>query len=163
MKLFAVVWVAVGATAVAQQPNAPPPAIPTNSYTGYAYADCDAANAPVVRVMLPAGVAPLPETMPASPPRPRVEIVVQGSLDHMLGQEITIVPEGAAGLSANALSCPLMGNCSRAQRGRLTLQRGADRGLTGEFRARWPDEAARQTDVIGKFTAVWSETQKRCG
>jgi hypothetical protein len=91
-----------------------------------------------------------------------VELVVQGVLDRALGQEVTIVADAGSGLTASALSCPLMGNCSRAQRGRLTFQRAADGTLTGEFRARWPDEAVRQTDIIGKFTARWIENQARC-
>lgn len=150
----------------AQQPNAPPPAVPTNSYAGYAYPDCGATDQPLIRVMLPAGHAEVPTTLPSSPPRPRVELVIGGPLDRAIGQEITIAPDPVrqpTALGADALSCPLMGTCSRAQRGRLTFQRAADGTLTGEFRARWPDEAARQTDVIGKFTAVWFDTKKICG
>jgi hypothetical protein len=163
--LLGAMLIGIATTGWAQQPTAPPAAIPTNTYSGYAHADCGPADSPTVRIMLPAGSVPVPETLPASPPRPRVEVVVSGPLERALGQEITIVPEpiGSAPMTANALSCPLMGNCSRAQRGRLTLQRAADGTLTGEFRARWPDEAARQTDVIGKFSAVWFASQKICG
>jgi hypothetical protein len=163
--LLVTVLIGFAAAGSAQQPNAPPPPIPTNSYSGYAFADCGPSNAPIVRIMLPAGSTPIPETLPSSPPRPRVEIVVQGGIDRVAGQEVAIAAQSGSegGPTAVALSCPLMGNCSQAQRGRLMFQRGAAGALSGEFRARWPDEAVRATDVIGRFTAVWFDTPKKCG
>jgi hypothetical protein len=57
----------------------------------------------------------------------------------------------------------VVGSCSRARTGTLSLQRRAEEGeLTGEFRMRWPDEAARQTDIIGKFTARWLASDAAC-
>ena len=161
---FGAAVVTLAASASAQQPGAPPAPIPTNSYSGYAFAECGPSNSPIVRLVLPAGAAAVPATLPASPPRPRVELVVQASIDRATGQEITIAADGGgeAGLTAAGLSCPLMGNCSRAQRGRLSFTREADGALRGEFRARWPDEPARATDVIGRFTAVWFDSQSPC-
>jgi hypothetical protein len=152
------------AAPAAQQPVQQEPNVPVNTYRGYAHADCNAAG-PVVRIVLPAGSIPLPATLPQSPPRPAVELVVQGTLDKVVGRPIPVQEPLAAGvLAVSALSCPVVGSCSRATTGMLSFDRQAERNtLTGEFRIRWPDEAARTTDIIGKFAVAWFDSGKQCG
>jgi hypothetical protein len=135
------------------------------SYSGYAHMECGPSNAPSLRIVLPAGSAPVPAAVPASAPRPAIELVVPAPLDRAVGQKLTVAREAAAGgLTAIGLSCPIVGECSRAQSGSLSLQRRADDGaITGEFGILWPDEAARQTVVRGKFVAAWRETSAKCG
>jgi hypothetical protein len=158
MRLAAVLALLLWGCAVAHaQPD-----VPTNTYRGYAHADC-AGDAGVVRIVLPAGATPIPGALPPTPARPAVELVVQGSLDAALGKPIPVQEPPAAGtLSLSAMSCPVVGSCSRARTGTLTFERAADGGLSGQFRIRWPDEAARTTDIIGKFTARWFDSGKEC-
>jgi hypothetical protein len=149
------------AAGLAQQPAEGP----VTNYTGYAHLDCGPANSPGFRIVLPAGAVPVPETVPKSPPRPAVELVISAPVDRAVGQQMPFVRDAAsgAGLSVVGLSCPVIGSCSRAQSGTLTVQRRpADGALTGEFRARWPDEPARATVVIGRFIAVWREAATKC-
>jgi hypothetical protein len=146
-----------GAAAAAQ------PAVPTNTYSGYSHADCGPGKTPIVRIVLPAGAAPIPAALPTTPARPAVELLVQGSVDGALGKPVPVQEPPVAGtLGVSALSCPVVGSCSRARTGTLTFERGADGGLTGQFRIRWPDEAARTTDIIGKFTARWFDSGRDC-
>ena len=164
--LIATLLLLVVASAIAAQQAAQPEAnVPVNTYRGYAHADCTDAGAPLVRIVLPAGKVQIPTTVPASPPRPAVELIVQGALDDALSKPIPVQePPTARTLSVSALSCPVVGSCSRARTGTLSLQRHSDDGaLTGEFRMRWPDEAARQTDIIGRFTAAWIAGGRTCG
>jgi len=157
--------ITVASATLALAQGQPEPNVPVNNYAGYAFADCGPGNTPAVRIVLPAGKQPIPAAVPPSPPRPAVELLIQSGLDAALGQKLTVVQEaGQQALSVVALSCPVVGGCSRARTGTLSLQRRADDGaLTGEFRIRWPDEPARATDVIGKFVASWREAAKKCG
>jgi hypothetical protein len=151
-------------TQAAQQPGQQEPNVPVNTYRGFAHADCNTAGAPVVRIVLPAGSTPIPTTLPKSSPRPAVELVVQGMLDAAVGKPIPVqepLVDGA--LAVSALSCPVVGSCSRARTGTMSFDRRSENNtLIGEFRIRWPDEAARSTDVIGKFTAVWFDSGGNC-
>jgi hypothetical protein len=148
------------AAGLAQQPAEGP----VTNYTGYAHEDCAPANSPGLRIVLPAGAVPVPDTVPKSPPRPAVELVISAPVDKVLEQQIPFVRDAApgAGLSVVGLSCPVIGACSRAQSGTLTVQRRPDGALTGEFRARWPDEPVRATVVIGRFVAAWRDTATKC-
>jgi hypothetical protein len=141
------------------------PATNVTNYSGYAHADCGPSNTAGVRIVLPAGTVPIPASVPQSPPRPAIELVVHAPLDRAVGQKLTVARDAAAGgLTAMGLSCPIVGECSRAQSGSLSLQRRADDGaITGEFGILWPDEAVRQTVVRGKFVAVWREASTKCG
>lgn len=164
MRMAIVLLLAIGlftSAGVAQQPAEGP----VTNYTGYAHLDCGPANSPGLRIVLPAGAVPVPEIVPKSPPRPAVELVISAPVDRVLGQEIPFAGDASGpGLSVVGLSCPVIGACSRAQSGTLTVQRrAADGALTGEFRARWPDEPARATVVIGRFVAIWREAAKKCG
>jgi hypothetical protein len=149
-------------TGIAQQP----PEGPVTKYSGYAHADCGPSNSPAVRIVLPAGAVPVPAAVPKSAPRPAVELLISAPLDRALGQKIAFTPNAASGtgLSVVGLSCPVVGDCSRAQSGTLTVERRPDDGaLTGEFRALWPDEAVRATVVTGRFVAAWRDAPTKCG
>lgn len=161
---ISIVLILIGFSAVglAQQPAEGP----VTNYSGYAHADCGPSNSPALRIVLPAGSVPVPATVPKSSPRPAVELVISASVDRVLGQKIPFSRDVASGdgLSVVGLSCPVVGDCSRAQSGTLTFQRRpADGALTGEFRAMWPDEAVRATVVIGRFVAAWREAATKCG
>lgn len=149
------------AAGLAQQP----PEGPVTKYSGYAHADCGPSNSPTLRIVLPAGSVPVPATVPKSPSRPAVELVISAPVDRALGQKIPFSRDAASGdgLSVIGLSCPVVGDCSRAQSGTLTFERRPDGALTGEFRAQWPDEAVRATVVIGRFVAAWREAVTTCG
>ena len=147
---------------VAQQPAEGP----VTNYAGYAHAECGPSNSPALRIVLPAGSVPVPATVPKSSPRPAVELVISVPVDRALGQKIPFSRDAASGggLSVVGLSCPVVGDCSRAQSGTLTLERRpADGALTGEFRALWPDEAVRAAFVTGRFVAAWREVEVKCG
>ena len=160
--MLLVVIGASAATGIAQQP----PEGPVTRYSGYAHADCGPSNSPSLRIVLPAGSVPVPVTVPKSAPRPAVELMVSAPLDRALGQKIPFTGDaagGGGGLSVVGLSCPVVGDCSRAQSGTLTFERRPDDGaLTGEFRALWPDEAVRATVVIGRFVAAWRDVPTKC-
>jgi hypothetical protein len=162
ISLFLILIGAAAAPGLAQQPAEGP----VTNYSGYAHQDCGPSNAPALRIVLPAGSVPVPATVPKSAPRPAVELVISAPVDRALGQKIPFSRDAAAGdaLSVVGLSCPVVGDCSRAQSGTLTFQRRpADGALTGEFRALWPDEAVRATVVTGRFVAAWRETATTCG
>jgi hypothetical protein len=102
--------------------------------------------------------------VPKSAPRPAVELVISAPLDRALAQKIPFTRDASSdGLSVVGLSCPVVGDCSRAQSGTLTFERRDDGALTGEFRALWPDEAVRATVVIGRFVAAWRDAATKCG
>jgi hypothetical protein len=138
---------------------------PVSNYSGYAYPDCGAANAPALRIVLPAGAVPVPAAVPKSPPRPAVELIVSATVEQAVGKDIAFVRDaaGSSGVSVVGLSCPVVGDCSRAQKGTLMLKRRDDGALTGEFRALWPDEAVRAAVVTGRFVAAWRDTPATCG
>jgi hypothetical protein len=94
-----------------------------------------------------------------------VELVISARFDRAVGQKIPFAskPTSGDGLTVLGLSCPVVGDCSRAQSGTLTFERRAEDGaLTGEFRALWPDEAVRATVVTGRFVAAWRDTATKC-
>ncbi len=143
----------------AAQAGGPGGAGPVNAY---AYADCNAANAPVVSLVVVTG--PVPVTVPASTPQPSVKFVLNTNVDGLSGvsgQSIALSPEaGKGGPNALALSCPVVGDCVPAQSGTVSIQRRAEDGaLTGTYQATWPGGQPR----MGRFTAVWRESQKKCG
>jgi hypothetical protein len=126
----------------------------------YAYADCSSSNAPVVSVVVVTG--PVPANVPASTPQPSVKFVLNASLEGLSApQSIGLSPDAAkGGPNAMALSCPVVGDCVPAGSGTLSIQRRADDGaLWGNYQATWPGAPPR----TGRFTAVWRESQKKCG
>jgi hypothetical protein len=163
LRAFIVVAVVVCCSAplgLAQQP-----ATNVTNYSGYAHADCGPSNAAGVRIVLPAGAVPVPASVPKSAPRPAIELVVNLPLDRAVGQQLKVARDAGAGATTVVgLSCPIVGDCSRAQSGTLSFQRRPEDGsLTGEFAILWPDEAVRQTVVRGKFVAAWREALTKCG
>ena len=149
------------APGLAQQPAQGP----VTNYSGYAHQDCGPSNLPALRIVLPAGSVPVPATVPKSAPRPAVELVISAPVDRALGQKIPFSRDTGGGdaLSVVGLSCPVVGDCSRAQSGTLTFERRPDGALAGEFRALWPDEAVRAAIVTGRFVAAWREAPTKCG
>lgn len=74
--------------------------------------------------------------------------MISAPLDRAVAQKIPFSRDAVSGdlLSVVGLSCPVVGDCSRAQSGTLVFERRpTDGALTGEFRAMWPDEAVRAT------------------
>ena len=125
----------------------------------YAYADCSAANAPVVSVVIVTGA--VPAAVPASTPQPSVKLVFNESSEALAGKTIEFSPDAAkGGPTALALSCPVVGDCVPARMGSVALERGADGSITGVYSATWPGGQPR-TNV--RFNAVWRESQKKCG
>jgi hypothetical protein len=130
---------------------------PPANYLGYAFVECGEANTPGIRIVALQGL--VPEGIPKAAPRPSIELLVPGTADTVVGKSMTVVPKAAAG-SAVALSCPVVGNCAPAESGALVVNSRTDAGsLVGEFRAKWGIGAAR----AGKFTAVWRDSQAKCG
>jgi hypothetical protein len=124
-------------------------------YGGYAYADCTAAKRDAVRIVLMTG--PVPAAMPAKPPRPSLELLVYAPVDKAAGQTFTV--SRAADAAGAALTCPVVGECSQANTGTITLdKRGADGGLSGTYNAAWGNGAPRN----GKFNVQWRDGGKAC-
>ena len=138
----------------AQQPTAPGP------INAYAYADCSAANTSTVRIVIITGA--IPAAIPVSTPQPSVVLLFNSAVEALSAQQSIGVSPGAArgGTDALALSCPVVGDCVPAQAGTITIRRRAEDGaLTGTYQATWPGGQPR----MGRFTAAWRESQKRCG
>jgi hypothetical protein len=57
------------------------------------------------------------------------------------------------------VSCPIVGDCAAARSGTLTVQRAADGRITGDYNGQWSQGQPR----VGKFSAVWRDSQKKCG
>ena len=130
---------------------------PPANYLGYAFVQCGPANAPGLRIVALQGL--IPEGIPKAPPRPSIELVIPGTVETMLGKQLTLGPKPAAE-GAMALSCPVVGDCAPAESGALVLTSRTDSGaVVGEFRAKWGIGAPR----AGRFTAAWRESQAKCG
>ena len=137
---ISIILIVIGVSAaggLAQQP----PEGPVTNYSGYAHQDCGASNTPGLRIVLPAGSVPVPATVPKSPPRPAVELVISAPVDRAVGQKIPFSREAPGeGLSVIGLSCPVVGDCARALSGTLTFQRrpadGARHGRDWTLRRR---------------------------
>ena len=127
------------------------------NYSGYAYTDCGPADGAAVRLVLVQGV--VPAGVPDRLPRPSIDVLVNGALDAVAGHPITIGPENTPGVAAVARSCPVVGRCAVADSGTLSLTRGADGALTGEFKAQWGTTPERQ----GKFDVEWRDHSPLCG
>lgn len=129
---------------------------PAANYLGYAFVQCGPANASGLRIVALQGL--IPEGIPKAPPRPSIELVIPGTVETVLGKQITIGPKPAAE-NALALSCPVVGDCAPAESGALVVNSRADSGaLMGEFRAKWGIGAPR----AGRFTAAWRDSQAKC-
>jgi hypothetical protein len=128
---------------------------PLNSY---AYADCSASNAPQIRIVLFTG--PVPAALPASAPTPAVHLIVNSAADKLASGPITIAVDAVkGGPNAAALSCPVVGDCVPAQSGTVTVSRGPDGSITGQYSAQWPIGPPR----TNRFTAPWRDSNKKCG
>ena len=147
--------VTVAALFTASVALAQPAASPLSAYS---YADCSATNTPQVRIVLYTGL--VPATLPASAPTPAVHLVFNGTADKLVTTPITIAVDAMkGGPNAAALSCPVVGDCVPATSGTVTVQRGADGALTGQYSAQWPIGPPR----TNRFTAQWKESTKKCG
>jgi hypothetical protein len=125
-------------------------------YSGYAFEECTASNAPALRLVLLQGL--VPATLPASAPRPSLAIILAGITEGSVGKEIQISKDPAS--AGRMLSCPVVGDCVVAETGAVTIERrGEDGTLTGQFRATWPPIPQR----TGKFTVGWRDSGKKCG
>jgi hypothetical protein len=124
----------------------------------YAYLDCSPSNTVTTRIVLVQGV--VPATMPATPPRPSIEIVVHAPADKLPSGQQTVSPEGVkSGPNVAMVSCPIVGDCAAARSGTLSVQRAADGRITGDYNGQWSQGQPR----VGKFSAVWRDSQKKCG
>ena len=126
----------------------------------YAHADCSASNAPTVQIVVVTG--PVPAAVPAAAPQPSVKLVFNTTVDKLVGQQsLTISPDAAkGGPNVLALSCPVVGDCVPAQSGTISMERRADDGaIVGTYQSTWPGSPQRN----GRFTAVWRESNKKCG
>ena len=124
----------------------------------YAYADCSTSNTATTRIVIVTGV--LPAGVPAASPRPSIEIVLNNTADQIPPAAVTVSPDGVkGGTSAAVLSCPVVGNCSPANTGTVTAQRGGDGTITGSYQASWSQGQPRN----GRFNAAWRDSQKKCG
>lgn len=151
--IFALILIS-GSGSRAQQPQfgSGPPA----QYSGYAFVECTASNAPAVRLVLLQGV--VPATLPASAPRPSLAIVLPGTSDAIAGKEIALSKDPAG--MGTIVSCPVVGSCVPAETGAVTIEKRSDDGaMTGQFRATWPPVPQRS----GKFTVAWRDSGKTCG
>jgi hypothetical protein len=130
---------------------------PVANYRGYAYADCSSADSPAVRVVALQGL--VPEGVPTTAPRPSIEILINAALDRAVGLQFPVEPKAGAD-GAVVASCPVVGNCSPAGSGTVSLTSRADDGtIVGEFRAKWAIGAPR----AGRFTVAWRQAEKQCG
>jgi hypothetical protein len=126
----------------------------------YAYADCGPANTPTVQIVVVTG--PIPATIPAAAPQPSVKITLNGPPDRLTAtqQSITVSADAAkGGPNALMMSCPVVGDCVPAESGTVSVQRREDGALTGNYQATWTGTPAR----MGRFTAAWRESGKKCG
>ena len=147
--------VTVAALFTASVALAQPAASPLSAYS---YTDCSATNAPQVRVVLFTGT--VPAALPASAPTPAVHLIFNGTADKLATTPITITADAIkGGPNAAALSCPVVGDCVPAQSGTVTVSRGADGSITGQYSAQWPIGPPR----MNRFTAPWRESNKKCG
>jgi hypothetical protein len=130
---------------------------PPANYLGYAFVQCGPGNAPGIRVVALQGL--VPEGIPKTTPRPSIELAIPGTVDTILGKQITVAPKPAAD-SALAMSCPVVGACAPAESGAVVVNSRTEAGsLVGEFRAKWGIGAPR----AGKFIASWRDSQAKCG
>jgi hypothetical protein len=142
---------------LAQQ--ARPKAAPTPIFQGYAYPTCGPSNAPAIHVVLL--VDAIPETIPARPPRPSIELFFNANVHRLLGQSATFRVDSPKG--PVALTCPVVGNCTVAQSGEVMIQRrDSDRALIGEFRIVWPDASPRPAALVRRFVAIWRDAATKC-
>jgi hypothetical protein len=147
--------VTVAALFTASIALAQPAASPLSAYS---YADCSAANTPQVRIVLYTGA--VPAALPASAPTPAVHLILNGTADKIVTTPITISTDAIkGGPNAAALSCPVVGDCAPATSGTVTVQRGADGTLTGQYTAQWGTTPPRSN----RFAAGWKESTKKCG
>ena len=131
----------------------PPPQL-----NAFAYADCSATKAATTRVVLVQG--PVPAAMPTTPPRPSIEIIINAPADKLPSGSQTVSPDGVkGGPNAAMVSCPVVGDCAPAQSGTLTVQRATDGTITGNYNGQWSQGQPR----VGKFSAPWRESGKKCG
>ncbi len=151
--MFAAAALVSTVSGAAQQRPAPAP-----TYQGYAYPECGAANAPAIHVVLLLGG--VPETVPEKAPRPSIELLFNTKIHRVTAQPATFRVDSRQG--PVALTCPVVGNCSVAQSGEISIERRTDGALAGEFRIMWPDEPARATVVVRRFVAVWRDAATRC-
>ena len=158
MKVRAFVFraaVAMAALLTASVALAQPAASPLSAYS---YADCSATNTPQVRIVVFTGA--VPAAMPASAPTPAVHLIFNGTADKIPTTPITISADAAkGGPNAAAVSCPVVGDCVPATSGTVTVTRGADGTLTGQYSAQWPIGPPR----MNRFSAGWKESNKKCG
>lgn len=130
---------------------------PPANYLGYAFVACGEANAPGIRIVALQGL--VPEGIPKAAPRPSIELLVPGTVDTIVGKQVSVLPKPSAG-SAVAMSCPVVGNCAPAETGAVVVNSRTEAGsLVGEFRAKWGIGAPR----AGKFIASWRDSQAKCG
>jgi hypothetical protein len=131
---------------------------PPAQLNAFAYADCGPSKASTPRVVLVQG--PVPAAMPATLPRPSIEIIINAPAEKLPTGPQTIAPDGVkGGPNAAMVSCPVVGDCAPAQSGTLTVQRAADGSVTGDYRGQWSQGQPR----VGKFSAGWRDSQKQCG
>jgi hypothetical protein len=151
--------VILGTVLTAVRGGAQPPSGGPAEYGGYAFEDCGPTRQPAVRIVLLQG--PVPPDIPAARPRPSIELLVNVGVERAAGQSIAVSLEASkTGSGATALSCPVVGSCTSAQDGSVSVTRAADRKtIAGEFRATWPGGQPR----TGRFTAVWRNAGKACG
>ena len=126
----------------------------------YAYAECGASNAPAVHLVIVTGA--VPAAVPASTPQPSVKLVLNTPVDKLADSAatLTVTADGVkGGPNAGAFSCPVVGDCVPAQSGSISVQRDADGAIFGNYQATWTGTPERR----GRFTAVWRESQKKCG
>jgi hypothetical protein len=130
---------------------------PPSNYVGYAFVQCGPGNAPEFHIVALQGL--IPEGVPKAPPRPSIELIVPGTVDAVLGRKVTVAAKPAAD-NAVAMSCPVVGACAPADSGAVIVNSRTETGsLVGEFGAKWGIGAPR----AGKFTAVWRDSQAKCG
>jgi hypothetical protein len=126
------------------------------AYNGYAHADCSPSKTPAVRLVLVTGPAPV--GLPATPPRPSIQLLLYSPADQLAGKTITVDAAAAPSVGV-ALSCPVVGSCSRAETGTVTIQsRGGDGTLEGSFEANWPGGQPR----AGRFSVDWRDAAPNC-
>jgi hypothetical protein len=129
----------------------------STAYGGYAFSDCGPTNQPAVRIVLVQG--PVPAGIPATRPRPSIELMVNGSVPQAAADLQVNAEAAKSGTGVAALSCPVVGACTTAQGGSVKISRAADGAtVSGEFQATWPNGMPR----TGRFTASWREGGKTC-
>jgi len=159
LAFFAMSFAAALTPPAALAQPARPQAAPTPAFQGYAYPTCGPSNAPAIHVVLLMDA--VPETIPARPPRPSIELFFNANVHRVSVQPATFRVDSPKG--PVALTCPVVGNCTVAQSGEVTIQRrDSDRALIGEFRIVWPDASPRPAALVRRFVAIWRDAATKC-